>query len=149
MRLKDELRDQYAAQVRLKRQMKLRARLEEQNEEKKRIEAAHMSLDRERADKRLQRQKYQQELKFQSGQKEAERENQRYRKQMELQNQLKDIEYYVQKETKNEQYYRQRFDDSNNMMNLNAGNYVSSLDREVRQRTSSAHPINHGASDFH
>ena len=64
MRLKEELRNQYAAQVRLKRQMKLRARLEEQNEEKKRIEAAHMSLDRERAEKRLQRQQYQQELKF-------------------------------------------------------------------------------------
>ena len=51
---------------------------------------------------------------------------------MELQDYLKDVEYYVQKETKNEQFYRQRLEDSNSLMNSNAGNYVSSLDRDVR-----------------
>ena len=53
---------------------------------------------------------------------------------MELKNDMHNIKWYVEKEMRNEREYKSRFEDSNMKMSRNVGNFVNSLDREVRDR---------------
>lgn len=88
-----------------------------------------MSLERERAEKVRQRDKYIESLNFYGGQKKAERINERLRQQALSNHDLNNMEKYVQKELDNERNYRERFELSNKRMQRNAQHLVTTLRR--------------------
>ena len=88
--------------MRLQRQKELDARQLEKDEQKKRIEDAYLSLDRERAYKQRQKETHLEGLKFQSGQRMAEANLNLVKMQMEKDNDIRNIKKYTQKEMRNE-----------------------------------------------
>lgn len=70
-RMQNLLRDEYLEQMRQQRQKKIDERRLEKDEQKRRIEQAHMSLDLERAEKQRLKEQYQQDLSYQDGQRQA------------------------------------------------------------------------------
>ena len=98
------------------------------------IEEAHLSLDREHAEKMRQRANYVEQLNFYGGQKRQARVNDQYRAMMERDADLANMEKYVQNELRNERNYRERFEAANTRMLKNANHLMSSIKHDTGSR---------------
>ena len=94
-RLQKQLKEQYLEQMKQNRALTRQERQAEKEEQMRRIEEAHLSLDRESDEKKRIREKYIDDLNFYGGQKRAERSSEQLRQQMEKNNDMDNIEKYV------------------------------------------------------